>query len=520
MPDTSKPPTPEDSKTDEKRADLGQPNHYDVQNIASGVRSLTIQNIGNLVLGFLLLGVLVRLLPANQFGIYSAVIAIYTISLSFSILGLQFAGARFVALLSRTDPEKSWLAARKILVLSLIFAFASNVVIAAVSPFLSEYFARTTAYSIDFILGAVYVFFATVSTVFQAFVQGLRKYNLLAKMLLTSRAAGLVLTVVGLLYTRSVEIPLAAWIGFNLIIVAWALKLFGKDIIRVKGIFEYSTILKYSIPLGLGSIVYAVANYADQIFVGGFLNTVDLAVYSAAVLVSTAIGGVLFLPLNTTFLPEASRLENERELSNGMRLAIRYGVLTVLPASMIQAGLSTQIISLFSGSRIYIAGVPSLQVISLLFVFVPLQGITTSLLQAVGETVKAMAVGLSMVVAVVILSIALIPPLGIEGAALSNALISIVGFLVGAYLTKRFLTLSKTYVFYAKVIIGSLAALAVTLALTIFVSSRILSLVPFAVIGLFVFLACVKGLKILTEEDKSYFLHVTPSALQWILKYL
>jgi O-antigen/teichoic acid export membrane protein len=493
-----------------------------IQNLAAGVRSLTIQNIGNLILGFILLGVLVRLLPPNQFGIYSAVIAIYTIALAFSILGLQYAGTRFVALLNKSDPGNSWEAAKKILVLTLVFGAICTALIASISPLLSIYFSHphTTAYSIDFVLGALYIYSATVSTVLQAIIQGLRKYNLLAKMLLVGRTAGLVLTVLGLIAFRTVEIPLLAWIAYNIIVIIWSLRIFGSNIARAKGAFEYSTILRYSIPLGLGSIVYVIANYADQIFVGGFLSTVDLAVYSAAVLISTAIGAVLFLPLNTTFLPEAARLESEAELSNGIRLAIRYSVLAILPASMIQAGVSTQLLSLFSGSTIYIRGTPSLQILSLLFVFVPLQGLVTSLLQATGETVKAMAIGLCMVASVVVLSIALIPPFQIEGAALSNALISAIGFLLGAYFTKKYLIASANYAYYLKVAVGSAASLVVTVALTVFVSDRTISLIPYAIVGLLVFLACIKGLRVITDEDRIYFSHVTPHSLKWILKYL
>ncbi len=510
--------SPEERKANREDLDDGG----GIQNLASGVRSLTIQNVGNLILGFIFLGVLVRLLPPNQFGIYSAVIAIYTVAQAFSTLGLQYAGTRFVALLNKSDPRNSWEAAKKILLLTLVFGTVCTALVTSISPFLSIYFSHphTTAYSIDFILGALYIYSSTVSTVLQAFIQGLRKYNLLAKMLLASRAAGLVLTVLGLIAFRIVEIPLLTWIAYNMIVVLWSLRLFGSNIARSRGAFEYSTILRYSIPLGLGSIVYVIANYADQIFVGGFLSTVDLAVYSAAVLISTGIGAVLFLPLNTTFLPEAARLESDAELSNGMRLAIRYSVLAILPASMIQAGVSAQLLSLFSGSPIYLHGTSSLQILSLLFVFVPLQGIVTSLLQATGETVKAMAVGLSMVASVVVLSIALIPPYQIEGAALSNALISVIGFLLGVYFTKKYLLASANYAYYLKVAVGSAASLVVTVALTAFVSDRTISLIPYAIVGLLVFLACIKLLRVITDEDRTYFSHITPHSLRWILKYL
>jgi stage V sporulation protein B len=497
-----------------------KPGSRDVKNIATGIRSLAIQNIGNMVLGFILLGLLVRELPAAQFGIYSAVIAIYTVSLAFSLLGTQFAATRFVALLSKTDPDKAWAAARKILYLALLFGAVSAAIVISISPFLSIYFAKTTAYSLAFVLGALYIFGSTICTIFQSFIQGLRKYELLAKILLVSRVAGLVLTAAALLEFKNVLVPLAAWILFTAIITLWVLKTIWKDLVGTRGDFDYRTILRYAVPLGIGSIVFSIANYADQIFVGGFLSAVALAVYSAAVLVSTAIGSVLFLPINTTFLPEAARIESTRELANGLRLAIRFGVLTILPASMIQAGLSAQVLALFSGSSTYIAGTESLQALSLLFVFVPLQGITTSLLQATGETLKAMFVGLSMVAAVVLLSIALIPPFGILGASLANALISVVGFVVGAYYTKRYLFLSATFIFYLKVLLGSFAALAVTLALTIFVSNRTLSLIPYSIVGLVVFLASVKALGVITEEDRNYFSHVMPASLRWLLIYL
>jgi lipopolysaccharide exporter len=496
----------------------------EVRTIAYGVRSLTIQNFGLTVLGFIFLAFLLRLLSPFQYGIYSAVFVSYTVSSTIAAFGLQYAAARFVAQLKSYDLDESRKTAKTIFVIAIIFSLFASAVFGALSPTLSIFFTKSMAAAPSFFIGAALVFAGSMSLVFQGFCQGLKRYSLLAEMLLASRALMLALTIVALIFFKNAAIPILGWIGYNAIIVFWSLKAVGKETAihgSTRG-YSFSSVFAYTLPLGIAGILNIIANNIDQILVGGYLNSVSLGIYNAAVTISTALGIVLFAPINTAFLPEASSRTNSIEaIASGLRLAIRFVVLLTVPISFIFTGLSLQLMEVFSGSNhIYTLGTTSLQILSLLFVFVPLQGLLSSLLQAIGQTVKAMTVGIVQVASVLSASVILIPMIGIAGAALSNAFLSIAGFLVALYFTRNYLGQSKDYRFYAKVLLGSFAALIVLLALTGFALKSEYSLIPYSIIGFAVFLFSLKLTNALSEADKRYISHIIPAALARYLRYL
>ena len=161
-----------------------------------------------------------------------------------------------------------------------------------------------------------------------------------------------------------------------------------------KGEFEYAVILKYASPLGTAAIITVIASSADLVVVGGYLNSVSLGVYNAAVIISSILGALFVAPLTTALLPEISSSNSESDISNGLRLAFRFTVLLVLPASMLVAALSNQLIEFFSGGGAYLAGSFSLELIALFYLFVALQTILVVLFMAIGKTVHAMIGGL------------------------------------------------------------------------------------------------------------------------------
>jgi O-antigen/teichoic acid export membrane protein len=491
-----------------------------VGEVVAGVKFLTLQNIGSTILGFVFVAAVLRLLPADQYGIYVAVLLCVGVASAFATGGLDLASTRFMAFLSRRDTTKAWVTAKTIVILSLLFSTLTTVVFLALAPSISFYFTKSTSMTLPFILGSFWTLSISISGNFSGFIQGMKKYVFLSKMIFVSRATAVGFAIAALYATHSVIIPITAWILYYAIIIIWSLKVTGKELISSKGAHDYSSILRYSAPITAAALSNVVANSYEQFFVGGYLNTVSLGIYNASVTISTSLS-VLYSGITTTFLPEASsRFGNQAEVANGLRLVVRYTSLLIIPASFLVASLASQLLELFSGKVAYLAGTTSLQLLAILFIFVPLQGILTALLLALGRTVNMLAVFLAMVATNVILSFFLVPTLGINGAALSNALVSVAGFVVAAKFTSQYLEALKEYGFYAKLLVASSAASIVVYALTKLVSSSILTLVPYSLVGIAISLACIKLLRALTAEDKRLLSRFLPSALQKFMNYL
>jgi O-antigen/teichoic acid export membrane protein len=497
--------------------------------ISRGVGSLTAQNLATGFLTFVFLTSLLRLLSNIQYGAYSAVLITTTIAGTVATFGLQAAAARYVALLrQRGDEEGALAAARSIVFLSLIIGAIVSGAFAISSPFLSVYFMKSSRWTGVFLLGTIWLFSYSLSVVLQGVVQGFKRYVLLAKMLFLARAAMVGFTVAGLLVFQDVSVPIAAWVVFSATVIFWTIKVIGRDLLRRNMItkrtgrtFSYTEILKYSAPIAAAGFALNFAAYADSIVVGGYLGPVMLGTYNAAVTISGIMSVVLLIPLVTAFLPEASSSSSDPiGVSNGLRLGFRFVTLAILPASFLIAALSVQLMTLFSGGDGYLVGAQSLEIIALTYVFYSIMSVIYYLLQALGRPLEALVIGGLSACADVALSLALVPSLGLLGAALSKGLVALVGMAVGLYLARGYAKNHDSLKFYAKGFVSSLIPFVVVLALSNFYSHRTFTLVPYFLLGSLLFVISLKVMKVLTEEDRRFLSHVIPQGFKWILRYL
>ncbi len=319
------------------------------KHITRGIGSLTLQNIGTSALGFIFLAVLLRLLPSVDYGIYSALSVSVGIVAVVAPMGLQYAAAKFLA--DVQDRAEIGSRAKKIIILSTITSLVASLFFAFFAREFSLYFTKSAVWSGAFVLGGIWLFSSSLSSVIQGTVQGLKRYTSLAGMLFAARATMLVVTLVGLEATHNLYVSFYAWIIYFGMLIFWSARILSKDLsgraaFSNKGTDQalgYRDLLKYSLPLGIAGIFYVLTTNVDLLVVGGDLSPTSLGIYNTAVTISNVLNFVLITPLVTALLPEASyRIGNPSDISKGMRLAIRFVTLLVLPASLLVAALSPQ----------------------------------------------------------------------------------------------------------------------------------------------------------------------------------
>jgi len=281
----------------------------------------------------------------------------------------------------------------------------------------------------------------------------------------------------------------------------------------------YHALLKYSIPLGIAGIFYVLTTNVDLLVVGGDLNPTSLGVYNTVVTISNVLNFVLITPLVTTLLPEAScRIRNPSDISNGMRLAIRFVALLVLPASLLVSALSPQLLELFSGGTKFQSGSEPLQIIAVFYVFFGVQFVIYSILQAKGNTVQVFVISAITAATIFGLSVALVPTLGLVGASIARSVSAIVGMAAAWYIAKDFLRSLDRTEFYAKASIAVLIPFVMILGLTTFWSHSVWTIFPYSLLGALVFVACLHLLKVLNEEDRSFLESAMPSSIRGRLR--
>lgn len=484
---------------------------------------LTLQYIASSALGFVFLFATIRLVSNFEYGIYSAVLVTVTIAAAIAGMGVNLAATRFVSLYSSGDREKddeTWDAARKSLLLSLLFTGISTTIYCSLSPLFSLYFAKTTAWTWAFLLGGAWIFTSAISNTLQGILQGLKKYSQLAKILFVTRFAAVALTVAALYFYRSVELPILGWVAYYGAIALWIYVLIRSKLTIARGKLNYSKILRYAIPLGIAAIITAFSQYSDSVVVGGFLNPSFLGVYQAAVQVSAVLGVVAVTPLVTALFPEISSSKSAVDISNGVRLAFRFLMLAVVPVSVFVAGVSPQLLYLFTSGGIYLAGTLTLELISLFYVFVAVQTILLYLLQGVGRTSEVIAIGAVAATTDIGVALILVPHFGLAGAVTSKVAVALDGAAISLYFCREYLGTLDKWGFYAKAAVASFIPFIAVFALSSVVSSRLITLVPYAVIFSILYLGCLRGLRVVTSEDKAYLTHVLPSRLRKLADFL
>ena len=194
--------------------------------------------------------------------------------------------------------------------------------------------------------------------------------------------------------------------------------------------------------------------------------------------------------------------------------------LGLLPVSLFVGAISNQLISLFSGGGNYLQGTLSLEIIAAAFIFVGVQNMGYSILQALGRTGQALIVGAVMAISDLSLSLLLVPSFGISGATASKVLVAVIGMVLTIYFIRMHVRSLDSRVFYTKAFVSALIPSLVIFVLSTLISNRGITLIPYALIWAALFLACAKILRIFTDEDRSFIAHLVPSRLQKFIRYL
>jgi O-antigen/teichoic acid export membrane protein len=488
-----------------------------IRNVTHGVGALTIQNVLTSILAFAFLAVLLRLMSPTEYNAYSSVLVTITVASTVLTFALQNAAARYVAMFQ--DDEKRWAVAKSILVLSLIFSITGTAIFEVIAPELSLYFMRNTQWTFLFSLGGLWLVSFSFSSILQGIVQGMKKYVLLAKMITVSRIVMLGFTVGALELYHNIDFAIIAWAIYYIILIVWPMYTIGPFLFRASNGSRYKEVMKFSTPLAISAILAIISSSGDSIVIGG--HTSLLGAYNAAIQISLSLTLVLILPLGTILLPEAaSSSGNNAAVSNVLRLAIRLLMILLLPASLILAGLSTQVLSLFSGGGIYLSATSVLEIVSSTYVFYGIGFVASSVLQATGRTIQVLIGGIATALADVALALLLVPSIGIVGGAISKAIEIMIGMVLSLYFVRRYAQNLDSRKFYLKATIASLIPFGIVFTLSNFANNRIITLIPYSIIAIVAFLVCIKIMKILNDEDRAFITNLLPARLQRLVSYL
>jgi len=198
-------------------------------------------------------------------------------------------------------------------------------------------------------------------------------------------------------------------------------------------------ILKFSLPLFLGSLPPLVLNWAD--IVGITVMTSD---YSSTgiyyiVLRSATVLSILWIPISTTIFPALSAkhgLKRPEDVTNILKKSSRYLIYTILPCCLGLAAISPTALAFFYGPS-YTPGAIPLSILSVATIIIALYSLLTTGLIAIGKTTQILELNIISAILTISILATTIPFLQTVGAALTRLITQIIGITIAFYMLQK-----------------------------------------------------------------------------------
>jgi O-antigen/teichoic acid export membrane protein len=367
---------------------------------------------------------LARILIPADLGTYRQLFLLYTTFSTVLLLGIPHSVLYFLPRLRHIDSRREYISRIVNLITWLSFAFGLALLLfrgviarAFNNPDLGQLL----------ILYAVYPLFMFITQIYSSVNLGLKKPEKTAVFTLFCIASDLVLILGLALLTRSLS-----WIVMGVMLsalVQWAFARWQLSGWLTKVTFDpefYRDQFRYSLPLGLSSIIGMLSVQLDKFVISGFFRPEDFAVFSIGAMELPFIS-ILTNSVNAILLPHIS--ESRDTLAEIYKGAARKNALIILPLAVLFFVYAQPIITILYSSR-YLASVPYFQVYLLIL---PLRIASPGILMmALGKTKYIMQNSILTLGSNLVLNLVLVRVMGMMGAAVATVIVTWIS--VGVYL--------------------------------------------------------------------------------------
>ena len=482
--------------------------------VAKGAGIIFIGMVIGKVLATVNIILLARFLEPSKFGLFSLGLTVVEILAIIGVFGLTSGVVRFIPYYhAKNRDDKVKYTIRFSLKFSLILSIILAIVLFLLSDHIANLIFKDDRLKVVLQIFSIALPFYTINQITPATFRGFgnAKYMVLTQdiMLRIIKISAFILFVYFgyLLYgaLAAFTVGTILTLGISLYVVQKKLfPIFGSNI-KTKDASVGRELLSFSWPLLIGGFSYIFYTQTDRLLLGFFKTSEDIGIYTAGSQISSLLTFVLpsfaFL-----FLPVMSELYSKKKIQDFSHLyksITRWIFLITLPLFLFFLFYSEEIILLLFGSS-YISGATVLRILALTFFVTASVGLTWDTLVAMGKTKFVMITQGIGAVTNIVLNVLLIPPFGIEGAAIGTAcgfIIMSVLQLIDIYRSIGFHPYDRQYLKISAIAI--LVILLITTAIGLFIEKipcwSVLIIFP---IYFVLYMAFVIKSKCLQREDK------------------
>ncbi len=284
-------------------------------------------------------------------------------------------------------------------------------------------------------------------------------------------------------------------------------------------------IFRYSLPILVSGIISYGAAYTDRFIVAGLLSLSDLGIYNFALLISTSVAFIA-IPFNSILMPKFSELfGNGRftEIASRVRASSLLLTSIYVPLALGVAALSGPALLLVGGVD-YSGGSVPLRIIMFTSALFVSSNILIQAIASVRKTKVFLYVSAATLASNAILSIILIPRLGLIGASIGYSSVYAASFILLYYFSRRMNLVKLDISGIIKVWISSAIMFAVVelsqLTLGEMYGSTLLLLPVYILFGAISYIFCAKLFGIFGKEDRDLVLSLFPEKYYVLRKAL
>jgi O-antigen/teichoic acid export membrane protein len=402
--------------------------------IKSAVKGTTIVFIGsfaNLILWFAIKILITNHTTTEQFGLYTLVFTIAMMTTSLVVFGLPAGASRYISVfLGKEEPDNATSVSRA----SLQMGFISSMTSAILLYFLAPHISKHVFYMPEIETPIRIIAFSIPFGIMAAFLRNiLRGYHFIKHTIYCQELGQPVFFMVltGALFLFKLPFPLI-FLAHNLSVFLvfllfsyYSAKLIDIKPLHIKNERFYGDLLKFSIPLFLGSLMRLFLTWTDTLMLGRYTDVAEVGIYN----VSISLAKLLLAPLQSlgfVILPIAGSLYGKKqfnELNRSYQVLTRWIFSAAFPIFFVEFFFPEMLITFLFGERFLDSSLP-LQIMAVGFLFHTLLGNNGVILTAIGKTRHVMYGSILSGTSNIILNYVLIKSLGlgVKGAAIATVL--------------------------------------------------------------------------------------------------
>lgn len=481
---------------------------------ASGILWAQIGKVAETVLAFVLSIVVIRQLGPESYGEYGLLLGIIGLGTLLTSLGFrQILGKYVPRLVAENDPSGVRFLLRWAFGWRIGLTFVLIVLFVALIEFLAGLFHLPNLDRYRWPLSCLFLS-RNLYLLLIAFLNAtLRMKRVLITNLIfwsASLAFTLILfqlrgvSVVAVLYASSLATLLALAVGLVLV---------REWLVGARSPLPTRPLRRFGATVWLTDFVnFGLGTQTDVLFMGYFItDKVQIGLYRAAVMPIQRLTGLLFSAwsgLTMPLLSESYAIGQSAGVRRAWTSYVKLVVVLAVPLLILLAILAEPIFAMLYSDRF--EGSARLLQLFIPFVIVGYavgQGISTQLLQTLGQEALAFRLRLLTAVTNVLLNVLLIPYWGAIGALVSSGLSSTLLWFIETAIVVRQYKLRYPWAFLIKVLVASLVPAAIVHLLPI---ESWATLVTGGIVFAAIFLGLFYLLKPLSEEDKSILIGINP----------